>query len=65
MEAEAVSRAAFEQARLLRDAILNIPDRIAASVAAESDPIAVHDMLTKEFRNVLNQLAGDGNVQVD
>lgn len=57
VEADKVEREAFEQARLLRDAFLNIPDRIAATLAAETDPIAVHTLLLKEIRSVCNELA--------
>lgn len=57
VEVDGVEREAFNQARLLRDALLNIPDRVSASLAAETDPIVVHQMLTTEIRNVCNQLA--------
>lgn len=57
VDATTVEHEAFNQARLLRDAFLNIPDRIAATLAAETDPIAVHTLLLKEIRSVCNELA--------
>ena len=58
VEADGVEREAFSQARLLRDAFLNIPDRVSAALAVETDPIIIHQTLTTEIRNVCNQLAG-------
>lgn len=57
VEADGVEREAFNQARLLRDAFLNIPDRVSASLAVETDPIVIHQILMTEIRNVCNQLA--------
>ena len=37
--------------------MLNIPDRIAADLAAETDAFKVHARLTKEIREVLTALA--------
>jgi hypothetical protein len=42
------------QFRILRDGMLNIPNRLAAQLAAESDPTMVHDLIEEEMRNVLN-----------
>lgn len=58
VEAKSVHREALNQARLLHDAFLNLPDRLAASIAAETDAIAVHNLLLKEIRTICNQLAG-------
>jgi ribosomal protein L18E len=57
VEVQKVQQEAFNQARLFRDQLLNLPDRLSASLAAESDPIAVHAALSKELRNLLNDLA--------
>jgi hypothetical protein len=44
-------------ALLVRDSLLNLPDRLAPVVAAESDPAAVHRLLDSELRRVLTSLA--------
>jgi hypothetical protein len=48
-----VEIAAFNRFRTLRDGMLNIPDRLAAVLAAETDPIKVHELLTTEIRKAL------------
>jgi hypothetical protein len=45
VRAEDVKRAAFEKARVARDALMAIPDRLAPLLAAESDPAKVHAIL--------------------
>lgn len=57
VDADEVKRAAFRVARQVRDGLLNIPDRIAAELAAETDAFAVHRMLTDEIRKVLSDTA--------
>src|SRR5687768_13736549 len=52
-----VKVAAFAMARTIRDSRLNIPDRIAAMLAAESDPARVHLILTEEIRRALSELS--------
>jgi hypothetical protein len=49
---------AFTKARTVRDSLLNIPDRLAATLAAETDADKVHQMLTVEIRKALDELAG-------
>jgi hypothetical protein len=39
---------------VLRDALLNIPNRIAAQVAAETDPVLIHDLITQELYQILD-----------
>jgi hypothetical protein len=48
---------AFNIHRISRDALLNIPIRIATQIAGETDPLAITEMLEAEIRLVLNQLA--------
>ena len=48
-----VEVAAFNRFRTLRDGMLNIPDRLAAVLAAETDPVKVHEVLTTEIRKAL------------
>lgn len=56
VEKEQVDALAFSVARLVRDAMLNIPSRIAGILAAESDQRKVHDLLEKELRQALEAL---------
>lgn len=53
VEADQASRAAFEFARTLREAILNVPARISAELAAESDASRVHLRLDAALREAL------------
>jgi hypothetical protein len=57
MSRDEVKVAAFNRFRTFRDAMLNIPDRLAALVAAETDPVRVHDLLTTEIRNALMEVS--------
>jgi hypothetical protein len=54
-----VTVAAFTKARTVRDNLLNIPDRVAAMLAAESNPTRAHQILTDEIRQALIELSGD------
>lgn len=58
VNADAVKNEAFKLARIVRDGILNIPDRLSAELAAESDTFTVHKRLTDELRKALEALAG-------
>jgi hypothetical protein len=55
--AEDVKREAFTMGRSIRDGMMNIPDRLAAQVAAISDPREVHRLMTEEIRVALRMLA--------
>jgi hypothetical protein len=57
INAEEVRRSAFKLARQTRDGMLNIADRVAADLAAETDAFKVHARLTKEIREALSALA--------
>jgi hypothetical protein len=48
-----VQVAAFNKFRQFRDRMLNIPDRLAAEAAAESDSSRVHELITSEIRKAL------------
>lgn len=52
-----VEREAFKVARRVRDAMLNIPNRLAGIVAAETDQAKVHAILTREIHQALESLA--------
>ena len=53
VDSEEVRISAFNRARILRDAMFNIPDRISTILAAESNPRKVHQILFKEIRIAL------------
>lgn len=59
VEADAVQRESFKAARQVRDALLNLPDRVAGVLAAETNQFKVHQMLTKEIRRALEDLKFD------
>jgi hypothetical protein len=48
---------AFNQYRTFRDGMLNLPDRLAAVLAAESESAKVHEILTTEIRKALQDYA--------
>jgi len=54
-----VEQDAFRLGRQIRDAILNVPARLAGILAAETDQRAVHDLLEKELRQALEALIQD------
>lgn len=59
VKADAVKNEAFKVARLVRDAMLNIPDRVSSELAADTEPFVVHRKLTLEIRKALEGLGGD------
>lgn len=56
VNADEVKREGFRAARQVRDAMLNIPDRVAGELAAEPNQFKVHQRLTKEIRRALEEL---------
>jgi len=54
---EQVKRDAFAMAKAVREALINIPDRVANQLAGETDPAAVHQLLSNELIGALGQLA--------
>lgn len=59
VDVKAVAKEAFERSRIIRDALLNVPSRIAAELAAETDPGRMHMKLDAAIREALNA-AADG-----
>jgi hypothetical protein len=57
LEADVVARQAFEFARVLRETILNVPARISAELAAESDASRVFLRLDGALREALEATA--------
>ena len=56
-----VQVAAFNKFRTFRDGMLNIPDRVAAMLAAESDATRAHEILATEIRRALLEFADGVN----
>jgi hypothetical protein len=57
VDGDKVQRDEFECARVVREAVLAIPDRLASELAAERDAARVHQRLEQELRLALNNLA--------
>jgi len=57
IDAALAARQAFEASRSIRDNVLNIPARLAAELAAESDANRVHARLDAELRLALEASA--------
>lgn len=56
VRADAVKNEAFRTARMVRDNLLNIPDRVAAELANETNQFKVHQRLTQEIRRALEDM---------
>ena len=56
IETQQVERDAFRVARVVRDAMLSLPDRLAALVTAETDQAKNHTLMTKEIMAALKGL---------
>ncbi len=54
--ADAVKKEAFSTAKTVREALINIPDRVANLLAAENDASAIHMALTQEITQALEGL---------
>lgn len=59
VDAEEVKAQGFKIGRIIRDTMLNIPDRVAAEFAGITDPAKIHIRLTKEINQCLEVLAQD------
>lgn len=57
VDVRAAKREAFESARIMREVLLNLPTRIAAELAAETDPAKVFARLDDEIRQALGDAA--------
>jgi transcriptional regulator with XRE-family HTH domain len=57
VEKAQVEKDAFRIARIIRDTLLRLPDRLAGILASESDQNKIHALLTKELRQVLEALS--------
>jgi hypothetical protein len=57
VNAESVRRDAFRAARIMRDRLLALPERVSAIIAAIDDPHEVHRVLLGEVRQVCDDLS--------
>ncbi|WP_265026481.1 hypothetical protein [Wolbachia endosymbiont (group A) of Bibio marci] len=54
---EEVKTEAFNVARVVRNNLLNIPDRVSALLASMNDTEKIHETLTEEITNALEELS--------
>jgi hypothetical protein len=59
ISAEKVRQAMFAKGRIIRDGILNVPDRVSSLLATINDASQIHEILMKELREVLEELSRD------
>ena len=52
-----VKKVFYAKAKAVRDGVLNVPDRISALLASVNDPVEIHKILSKELRQVLEELS--------
>ncbi len=57
ISAEKVKDTLFRKGRVIRDAFLNLPDRVASVIASMDDASEIHALLTKEIRSILEELS--------
>jgi hypothetical protein len=57
--AEEMKNAMFAKGRIIRDGILNIPDRIAPLLLNKNDVPEIHGILMRELCEVLKELSQD------
>lgn len=56
VQVEAVKNEAFKVARIVRDNLLNIPDRVAGELANETNQFKIHQRLSHEIRRALEEM---------
>jgi phage terminase Nu1 subunit (DNA packaging protein) len=59
ISAEKVRNAMFAKGRIIRDGMMNIPDRVSSLLATVNDAAKIHEILSKEIREVLEELSRD------
>jgi hypothetical protein len=59
---EDVKKVAFARGRIIRDSMLNIPDRISSLLATENDASKIHEILSREIREALEELSRNTDV---
>lgn len=56
VERAVIEKQAYEMAKIFKDSLLVIPDRIADQLASEQDSSVIVNILEKELKNCLNEL---------
>lgn len=64
IDIDQVRKVGFEAARIARDALINIPNRISDELASLTTRDAVHELLTREIYEALSSLEKLQNVSV-
>jgi hypothetical protein len=59
LDADKVRTEAFNMGRSLRDAVLNVPDRLSMILSAENSPEKIHRALTEEFRRIFEAFVSE------
>ncbi len=62
---KSVEMEAFTAFRILRDACFNIPDRVSAQIAAETDATVVYEILSAELRRAFEDFANNESPRSD
>ena len=62
IDAKAVKDASFKQARLVRDTLLSVPNRLSPVVANESDEHRVHEIIRDEIVSCLRAIDGSQSI---
>lgn len=57
VDAEGVKKEAFRVARITRDAMLAIPDRLSAELAGITEPFVIHQKLMAEIRSAIEEVS--------
>lgn len=57
IDMEQVKKQAFKLARLTRDAMLAIPDRVSAEIAGITDPFEIHKRISTEIRMAIAEIS--------
>ena len=52
-----IKKSSFAKGRAIRESLLNIASRLANQLAGEKDPKVIHEIITKEHRQALENLA--------
>lgn len=64
IDSESVKKAAGDMARIIRDNLLNIPDKLAPRLAAENNLDKIHEMLTDELHSCLESLSNKSHAEL-
>ena len=64
IDARAVKDASFKQARLVRDTLLSIPNRLTPVIANETDEHRVHELIHAEIVSSLRAINSDQPLQI-